>query len=240
MGRFTDTWRRAAVVASTLLSGTLYARYYGLPPASAWPEPQPEPAPPRRWRRRPSPRVVPDTTFGDVCARRAAEEAGAVAGQWRSVAVNGAILEQSQILTTHNLAVLVAGLDRRDTIAEIGPELAGRALAGMVRALRRPVRSWHAELIALKNAAYAWRQAIFLLSFAEPRAQAEVVGRLRDQARAPGLPPAFGTAVGGLEHALGGGTFTANGTAPGGAPGRRFLGWSIGPHWLGHDPADAG
>jgi hypothetical protein len=142
------------------------------------------------------------------------------------------VLEQSQVLTTHNLAVLVDGLGRRDAVAELGAELAAGVLDGVVRVLRRPARDRHSELIALKNSAYAWRQAIFLLSFVPQDEQETAVVRLRERADVPGLPPAFGAAVDGLEHAVLGGTFGDDGTVAGDASGRRFLGWSVGPHWL--------
>ena len=173
--------------------------------------------------------------FAEACARRAREaHVGSGRGGW--VAGNGAVLEQSQILTTHNLAVLVEGLDRRVAVAALARELVATVLDGLVRGLRRPAPSRHAELIAVKNAAYAWRQAIFLLSFAGRDVQDSMIGWLRAQPGTPGLPPAFGEVVAGLEHAVGGGTFGPDGKVPGGAPGRRFLGWSVGPHWLQRHP----
>lgn len=204
-GRFTDTWRRAAAEASDLLTGTLYARYYDLPAASTWAEPI--------LRRRPW--AVPADGFAAVCAERA-REAGV--GGTRSVAANGAVLEQSQILTTHNLAVLAAGLDLVGEVADLAPAAATTALDHVVRTLARPAPSRHARLIAVKNAAYAWRQAVFLLSFTEQAEQEAAVARLHDHA----LPAAFGQLVDGLEHAVHGATLT----------GGRFLGWSVGPHPL--------
>ena len=77
------------------------------------------------------------------------------------VADNGAIIEQAQVLTTHNLAVLVAASGYR-------PDQGWRALAD--GAARRCVERLDlAErsprpLRAVKDAAYAWRQAVFYLA----------------------------------------------------------------------------
>ncbi|UJW32588.1 hypothetical protein L3Q67_02005 [Saccharothrix sp. AJ9571] len=93
MGTFTTKWRDAAAVASRLLAGTLYANYYDLP--ADWSEP---PKTVLRWGKRAA------ADFTAVCRTRAGTPGG-------SVAANGMLLEQSQILTTHNLAVLVDALD---------------------------------------------------------------------------------------------------------------------------------
>ncbi|MBY8851889.1 hypothetical protein K7G98_27835, partial [Saccharothrix sp. MB29] len=95
-GSFTTKWRDAAAVASRLLAGTLYANYYDLP--AEWPEPRRESL---RWGKRTA------EDFSELCRERAGTPGG-------SVAANGMVLEQSQILTTHNLAALVDGLDLTD------------------------------------------------------------------------------------------------------------------------------
>jgi hypothetical protein len=83
-----------------------------------------------------------------------------------SVAWNGTILEQSQIITTHNLATLFNALDLR---AALGPglgDLATRCFQWVCRSFPRP-----GDLLRLrriKNCAYAWRQMVFFLSLAEP------------------------------------------------------------------------
>ena len=42
--------------------------------------------------------------------------------------------------------------------------------------------------------------------------------------------------VDGLAHVIAGGRFDADGRAPGPGGGRRFLGWTVGRHWI-LDPA---
>jgi hypothetical protein len=229
MGTFTEKWARAAVAASTSLRGTLYARYFTLP------DPPPGPG-----ARRGLPSVVTrrwgKTTaedFAALCAARSSE-ARAPGEPGRSVAVNGTILEQSQILTTCNLAVLVDSLGLRDRLAGPAADLADRTFAWLVHRLQQRPASWRAQLQAIKNAAYAWRQAIYFLSLCEAPIQVSALERLRGhvQAADQDFQTRFSPAVDGLAHVLAGGRFDASGiaSAPGG--GRRFLGWSAGPHWL--------
>lgn len=230
MGTFTTTWRDAAAVASRTLAGGLYARYYDLP--ASWPPLPPPPRERRRpWRRQPASRVAAD--FAALCATRA-EEAGAGGGRG-SVAANGAVLEQSQILTTHNLAVLAVGLGVADELRARAPELAARALDLAVGTVARLPAERRLALPAVKNAAYAWRQGIFFLGWCEP---AELAVRLRRLAEATATGPAAALqpAGAGLAHVASGGRFGPDGTTAGG-PGRRLLGWSVGGHWLLPDGA---
>ena len=93
---------------------------------------------------------------------------------------------------------------------------------------RAELASWQAPLQAVKNAAYAWRQAIYFLSLCETPAQAEALAPLRGQVRAVGkdFQSRLGPAVDGLAHVIAGGRFDAVGIASEPGSGRRFLGWS--------------
>lgn len=200
-GSFTTKWHTAASLTSQVMAGTLYARYYDLP--ESWPAPTFR----KRWG------VQTAGIFAKECARRA-KEAGT--GRHRWVAANGAVLEQSQILTTHNLAVLVDVLGLTSRVTAMAPELAGRAFDWVVRRLGDP------HLV--RNCAYAWRQAVFFLSFCDRTTQEAAVARL------PAHP-----VVTGLAAVVGGARFDGDGTA---GEGRRFLGWSVGPHWLTRETLD--
>ncbi len=226
MGTFTTKWRTAARAASEGLQGSLYARYYDLPGPETW-----EPAPsPSGWARKARRRWGKETAddFATLCRTRA-REAGAVGRSW-SVAANGAVLEQSQILTTHNLAVLTFGLDLEPTLRERAAELAERVFSWMLRAHAHLPDQHHAALQAVKNIAYGWRQAIYLLSFCDEPSQASAVRRLHD-ATTTGNASQLRPVVDGLSHVLAGGRFDELGVAEGGT-GRRLLGWSVGEHWL--------
>jgi hypothetical protein len=205
VGTFTVKWRTAAAVASRVLAGTLYARYYDLPPT--WPAAVVK----RRWGKPTA------DDFAKLCDTRS-KEARQGSGSW--VAGNGTVLEQSQILTTHNLAVLVDALGLGERVTALAPDLADRTLAWVVRRLAVRTDNHHAALQAVKNCAYAWRQAVFYLSYCDQATQEAAVERLRTRVSEAGLDKRFGPAVDGLVAAV------ANASG-----GRRFLGWSVGPHW---------
>ena len=210
-GTFTTKFRTAAQVASSVMAGTPYARYYDLPEAWAGGRTR------TRWGRRTA------DDFARVCAARAAE-----AGDGHGVAVNGAVLEQSQILTTHNLAVLVDGLGLAGRLTPLAPGLATRALEWAVRRMTVSTTHRHAALIAVKNAAYAWRQGIFFLGFCDTATQWDVVSGLRPMIQGTRLRPA----VDGLGAILSGARFDEHGRITGGVhTGRRWLGWSTDGHW---------
>jgi hypothetical protein len=219
MGTFTTKWRDAAALTSTAMNGTLYAAYYDLPPAGLWTD-----------RSMSVPRWGKQTArdFTALCVERA-REAGAAHDEW-SVARNGALLEQSQILTTHNLAALVFGLGLEERVREQAPRLAGKVLSWTVRRLAQPATRRKAALIQVKNAAYAWRQAIFLLSFCPANQQRDALAELRSEAADAGLTGRLGPAIDGLARVLDGERFALDGTQRAGS-GRRLLGWAVDHHW---------
>jgi len=176
--------------------------------------------------------------FTALCQSRASQ-AHVSGGSGSRVAVNGTILEQSQILTTHNLAILVDALGLRDRVSGLAPELAARTFARLTRSLQQRRPTWRAQLQAVKNAACAWRQAIYFLSLCPPPVQAEALARLRGQVQAAGneeLQARFQPVIDGMAHVIAGGRFDADGSAPDPGGGRRFLGWTVGRHWI-LDPA---
>jgi hypothetical protein len=227
MGTFTPKWAAAAAMTAALLQGTLYARYYDLPPVDD-PAFRAEQAPVKAGRRRFSKPTVDG--FAALCGKRAREAGTGGSG----VAKNGTILEQSQILTTHNLAALIAGLGLAARVRVLAPSLAGRALRFAVRRQSQVAPGFKAQLQAVKNAAYAWRQAIFLLSFCEPAAQWQAVEQLAAEVAAADRMWAerFEPAVAGLRMVLGGGRFDEEGHGKGPELAVRFLGWAAGKHWL--------
>jgi hypothetical protein len=224
MGTFTAKWADAASGAASLLAGTFYARYYDLPaPAEAARLTQHKAL---RWGKSTA------DAFTELCKQRA-REAGKDKGSW--VAANGAIIEQSQILTTHNLAALLTGLDLDATLRRLAPGLAARTFAWIVRRQQQPAGHFKAGLQMVKNTAYAWRQAIFFLSLCDAGEQARVIDALAGLVAEQNATWAqrFAPAVAGLRLIAGGGRFDADGRADvGGRVARRFLGWSVGRHWL--------
>lgn len=220
MGTFTPKFLAAARVAAELLAGTLYERYYGIDYTAvrnlAITEASESLS--RTHRARTSP------GFAKLCAERAGDSN---ARNW-SVAANGKVIEQSQILTTHNLATLVG---RVGISPEPGwDELALRCFTTVCLMTAR-MHGNPRPLSTIKDAAYAWRQMVFHLSLCDPAAQARVMARLDEEAaRGPGHVAArLAPALTGLRQAASGGT-------PDEGAGRRFLGWTTEAHWLRADP----
>ncbi|MBM2618537.1 hypothetical protein JIG36_23555 [Actinoplanes sp. LDG1-06] len=216
-GTFATSFLGAAKVAAELLPGSLYERYYGIDYAriSAIDD----------LRKRGRQAAATSPAFDALCRERAGE-LGDLRG--RSVAANGMVIEQAQILTTHNLATLVARVGVRP---ESGwPVLADRAfatattLAGRLRGNPRPLGT-------VKDIAYAWRQLVFFLSLSD---EAEVRARFANWSRELDSRPdpvraAIGPALSGLTRVAIDRTAEpddASGTS------RRLLGWTTGRHWM--------
>lgn len=214
-GTFTKKFAAAAAITHRVMAGTHYARYYHL--AETWTGPIRT-----EWGQA--------VDFAELCAIRASEARGQH-GSWPGD--NGIVLEQAQILTTHNLAVLVDGLVLRDQLAAVAGRLATTALSWAVRRMAVPFPHRHAALVALKNAAYAWRQGIFFLSFCDAHTQRVTVEGLRPQLTGTRLLPA----VDGLAALVAGERFDDSGTVLHFGPdqvrdGYRWLGWTTADrHW---------
>jgi hypothetical protein len=222
MGEFSEKYLRAAQQAGTLLEVTLYERYYGISYAQVR---QIDDVRPSRY----------GTPTSDDFARLCRELAGETDGKGRwSVARNGKIIEQEQILTTHNLAVLFDSLGLVETLGPMLDELARRCFIWICAQQQQRRDSWHAKLRMLKNSAYAWRQMIFFLALL-PDEQVQSFLSWADQHL--GLQPAafqarFRPALEGLNQVAAGAALdpvAQSGDAP---ATRRFLGWTTEPHWL--------
>jgi hypothetical protein len=223
MGQFSPKFIDAVRTAAAVLRGSLYARYYGIDYDQAVEVLTAEKRTTSRQARGP-----------DVLARLCAERAGAALGTWRP-AVNGRIIEQQLILTTHNLAALTTVPGVRDALADRWDGLARRCFDWVLAQLQLPEAGHHVALIRIKNAAYAWRQMVFFLScgsggvapflrWADERVDEQPVdfrGRFRPALR--GLACAAGIDEAG-DH---GGPSCA----------QVFLGWVDGRHWLMRMPA---
>ncbi|WP_081236408.1 hypothetical protein [Streptomyces viridosporus] len=221
MGTFSPKFLTAARIAGELLGGTLYERYYGIDYAAI--------------------RNLAITETGAALtrshgvrtspgfARLCAERAGA-APRSCSVATNGTVIEQAQILTTHNLATLVhrVGIAPRPGWAD----LAHRCFVTVCRLTARVHRNPR-PLGTVKDAAYAWRQMVFHLSLCPPEEQRRIITSLGEEtARHPAhVATRLAPALAGLTLVTEGGAFGDDGTADGGCA-RRFLGWSTDGHWM--------
>ena len=220
MGEFSEKFLRAAHLAAKLLEGTLYERYYGISYDEVL----------RIDDVRKANRGAPSSPgFAALCRRLAGTDATT---NW-SVAKNGKVIEQEQIVTTHNLAPLFVRLDLARTIPTELPELATRCFRWICGAQQTNYATMpaHARLVMMKNAAYAWRQMLFFLSMA-PQATSEFVRWAEEHLATQSAPfqARFAPAMRGLRFVADGGVFDAGGTTPNG--GRRFLGWTTERHWM--------
>lgn len=207
MGSFTDTWRDAAVSATRLLQGRLYAAYFDLPEV-----------------------VGVTREFNERCARRSSE--AGLKGRW--TARNMAIIEQSQILTTHNLAVLTREFALEEWVEEFAVDLSRDAFEWIVGALRRPPTTRHPQLRQLKKIATAFRQMVFFMSFL-PSAEALRLAATLDREVAEAADVnvrRFRPATLGLVRVASGERFDVTGAIRGKQTGRRLLGVAVGEHWL--------
>jgi hypothetical protein len=129
---------------------------------------------------------------------------------------NGAVLEQSQILTTHNLAVLIDTLGLGEQVTAPAPQLAERTLQWVVH--RMAVRT---------DNRHAAPQAVFHLSYCDQNTQHAAAERLGARVREAGLEGRFGPAADGLAAVIAGGPLHRRRHDPRGPALPR---WSIGPH----------
>ncbi|MFF9130217.1 hypothetical protein [Streptomyces sp. NPDC014806] len=229
MGTFTPKFLTAARIAAELLGGgSLYERYYAIDYAAVRNLAVVEAS--DAVRRSQGARTSPG--FAALCRERAARSAPGGGRARSSVAANGTVIEQAQILTTHNLATLVdrVGIDPGDGWAE----QALRCFAAVCRLTGRVHRNPR-PLGTVKDAAYAWRQLVFFLALCPPGEQRRVVDRLTEElARQPWhVRGRLAPAVTGLRQ-------VAEGGAADDGDGRRLLGWTTGGHWLCEEPEPAG
>jgi hypothetical protein len=201
MGRFSPKFLSAAQLAGEVMEGSLYERYYGIDYAAV-----------RRLR----------DGFGDLCAARAGDRPEA---SW--VAANGMVIEQAQILTTHNLAALVHPIGVQPADGWDG--LARRAF-GVACRLVRHVQGNPRPLRTVKDAAYAWRQSVFFLALCGLKEQVSVVAWMQDELdrQPPHVVRRLDPVLAGLRTVLTGGGLDAGPTPHG----RRFLGWAADGHWM--------
>ncbi|MCB9654415.1 MAG: hypothetical protein H6729_09840 [Deltaproteobacteria bacterium] len=223
MGSFSETFLRAAKTAAQRLTGSLYARYYGVPYDRVLLFDDVEK---NRFGRTTSPE------FAALCIELAQTDAAGT----RSVARNGTIIEQAQIVTTQNLAVVFAKLDLASLLDK--SDLACRTFEWVCHRQQLKFTDWQAQLQTMKNTAYAWRQMIFYLSLMD---HAEVSSFLDWSAdhlskQQPEFRMRFEAVLSGLRAIARGDRFDPVGGHASG--GRRFLGWSVGRHWLFPQPVE--
>lgn len=225
MGQFSPKFVDAVRAASALLRGSLYSVYYRIDYDQIVEALTADKG-----------RAGGQARGPDLLTQLCAERAGVALGTWRP-AVNGQIIEQQLILTTHNLAALAAIPGVADSLADRCDVLARVCFDWVLAQLQLPEAGHHVALIRIKNAAYAWRQMVFFLSciregvapflqWADQRMQeapVEFCARFRPALR--GLACAAGTSI------------SDRGEDSGVDQAKVFLGWVDGRHWLMRMPS---
>lgn len=149
MGDFSKSFVAAARFAAQRLRGSLYARYYG---------------------------VDYEALLAAGKEFRLGPFVGSSGRDWsRSTAQNGQIIEQAQIVTTHNFAQLVFGLELEQEVAASALQIAQACFTWITEFESQVVSDWRAELHRKKDCAYAWRQMVFVLSLATAETVAEFI-----------------------------------------------------------------
>ena len=140
------------------------------------------------------------------------------------------MIEQAQILTTHNLAALTGPFGIGESMTLDWSALAGRCF-DRVAVLARRLHGNPLRLRTVKDLAYAWRHMVFFLSRLDDDESRAVVRRAGAKLAAAPDPVAsmLRPALAGLDHVVRGGELDPAGHGGGG---RRLLGWTLGPHWL--------
>lgn len=228
MDDFTPKFTEAAKQAAAYVEGTLYARYYGLDCAAMLRMPDTKPDP-RRWSW--FQREASTNPFAVLCIQRA----DAAEGKPWDVARNGMVIEQSQILTTHNLSLLFGALGLETVLRTEIRDMAERCFRWLCRRQQVKNDKWHAKLIMLKQTAYAWRQMIFFLSRLPHKEVGLFIAWAEDHLRKQSADfcARFMPALRLLALAHSGAPLDDTSDA------RRFLGWTQKRHWLLGDESNS-
>jgi hypothetical protein len=217
-GAFSENYLRAGQSAARLLRGTLYERYYGLPYD-------------RLLQLDDVQKSRSGASFSRGFAAMCEELAGPFAPNASTVVRNGSIIEQAQILTTHNLAVLAQELDLTSSLPL--EQMARATFEWICRRHQMKITNGRSRLRMVKNTAYAWRQLIFYLSQLRPHAHNAFLdwGDVFIAKQRAGFRNRFAPLLTGLRVVAAGECFGSDGVHAA-SGGRRFLGWSVGKHWL--------
>ncbi|MFI8523326.1 hypothetical protein ACIGB8_02695 [Promicromonospora sukumoe] len=152
--------------------------------------------------------------FASICRRRAADAGSS--DSW-SVTRNGMVIEQAQLLTSHNLAALAALGVPAD--AEATARVAFDEVLRLVRSASRPGADRYLAMSDARAAGLAWRHVVWFTALLPERAARALVHDLKTLTGHES--PQLMAALSDLAAAC-----------AGTAPSRALLGWSNGPHPL--------
>jgi hypothetical protein len=168
MGEFSEKFLAAAKVAARMLAGSIYERYYLV----NFGEVEKINDVSKSWFGTPT-----STAFATLCFRLAGSSA---MSRSYSVAANGKVIEQQQILTTHNLAVLFDALGLADSLGTRLEDLLVNCFRWICKEADKPSVGvpFKTQLQRAKNMAYAWRQMLFFLAMLPKESVSSQITRL--------------------------------------------------------------
>lgn len=158
MGSFVDKFARAYEVAQEFLKGTKYQAYYAI--------------------REPDATPLDSKGFIQLCSSRAGVPMyettsllGGVGYEW-SITTNGKLIEQGQILTTHNLAALFVALNLHESLDALDvPAILQRCWKEVMRLAALMEESteidWRIRGQWRRYIGYSWRQMLFFFAVLE-------------------------------------------------------------------------
>lgn len=224
MGAFSNKYLRAARQAASLIGGTLYANFYDIDTGQLAMLPEQPKSRRKRFSR-------PDASSRDALAILCAQRADERLGTWRP-AINGKIIEQQQILTTQNLALLFGELGLKALLQHRLALMAEECFRWICVRQQVKLKFYHSSLVMIKNTAYAWRQMVFYLAMLDEAEMQFAIERIEAHfaIQPGGFRERFLPAIRGLRVAASGTPLTEARQASEGA--QAFIGWTTERHWL--------
>eukprot|EP00026_Physarum_polycephalum_P003155 Phypoly_transcript_03164.p1 GENE.Phypoly_transcript_03164~~Phypoly_transcript_03164.p1 ORF type:complete len:819 (+),score=172.04 Phypoly_transcript_03164:141-2459(+) len=149
MGKFSTTFVINAHIAAKLMRGTLYEAYYDIDYEKV-----------KNFK-------LNGADLDQYCGT----------GTYSTVTANGKAIERCMIVTTHNLALVFDRLNMKQKLQDVMPEFPSRIFNFIIRETNNLTgMDWQTRLQHLKNAAYAFRQLVFFLSFLSKEEQESFFG----------------------------------------------------------------
>ena len=147
------------------------------------------------------------------------------------------VIEQEQIVTTHNLAVLVQELGLREGLRLQLDDLARGCFTWICRRQQQKIDAWRPRLRMIKNSAYAWRQMVFFLALLPSDSLDAFLGWAYEHLgqQRPAFQTAFRPALDGLALVARDGSLDVQDQRSNPGDVQRLLGWTTERHWLMRD-----
>lgn len=207
MGGFTPKFAHSAHIAGLLLKGSLYSRYYNIDYEVLT-------------KHSPNFSQHDADRFSKYCKKLARDK-----GTRWSVASNGLIIEQQQIITTQNLAAIFHSLDLTMLSNDELLTIAKSCFKWICHRQQIKLTNYHAQLVMIKKTAYAWRQMLFFLSLLEDKNLNIYLNWMNEYfyQQAESFVSRFQYIIDGLIDVAQGKPITKE---------SRFLGWTLGKHPL--------